>query len=275
MYANESSGQKFPLNHFWGCENDGGVPEIEGDYTLGLMSVYPEYLNDPNILLCPSGGEGTVEENFDNADDLDEVWDGTKFVPTSGNPNTDFYPCEGDSSAQSYLYLGWLLNAPGAIDYEGPVPDVSQLPSAMAAIPVIIGAYPDQTLGITAVNCFIVLEAMLNPDISNVSSINADSDYSGNATDLGGLPGGNNINIMRLREGIERFLITDINNPASSAQAQSQISVAYDFFSQETDEFNHVPGGSNVLFMDGHVEFIRYPGKAPVTPLIGALNGLP
>jgi len=24
--------------------------------------------------------------------------------------------------------------------------------------------------------------------------------------------------------------------------------------------FNHVPGGSNVLYMDGHVEYQRYPG---------------
>ena len=28
--------------------------------------------------------------------------------------------------------------------------------------------------------------------------------------------------------------------------------------------FNHVPGGSNVLYMDGHVEFLRYPSKFPV-----------
>ncbi len=34
--------------------------------------------------------------------------------------------------------------------------------------------------------------------------------------------GGNTI--YRLREGIERFLITDINNPASNARAQSEIS---------------------------------------------------
>jgi prepilin-type processing-associated H-X9-DG protein len=27
--------------------------------------------------------------------------------------------------------------------------------------------------------------------------------------------------------------------------------------------FNHVPGGGNVLYMDGHVEFIKYPGEAP------------
>ena len=29
--------------------------------------------------------------------------------------------------------------------------------------------------------------------------------------------------------------------------------------------FNHIPGGSNVLFMDGHVEFVFYPSKFPIT----------
>ena len=30
--------------------------------------------------------------------------------------------------------------------------------------------------------------------------------------------------------------------------------------------FNHVPGGCNVLFMDGHVEFLKYPGPYPASP---------
>jgi prepilin-type processing-associated H-X9-DG protein len=27
--------------------------------------------------------------------------------------------------------------------------------------------------------------------------------------------------------------------------------------------FNHIPGGANVLFFDGHVEFLRYQEKGP------------
>jgi len=71
------------------------------------------------------------------------------------------------------------------------------------------------------------------------------------------------------REGIERFFITDINNPASSSMAQSELAVMWDSSrtygidddnpGQVSPEFNHVPGGANVLFMDGHVEFFRYP----------------
>jgi prepilin-type processing-associated H-X9-DG protein len=30
------------------------------------------------------------------------------------------------------------------------------------------------------------------------------------------------------------------------------------------EKFSHVPGGANVMFLDGHVEFIKYPGRFPV-----------
>lgn len=30
-------------------------------------------------------------------------------------------------------------------------------------------------------------------------------------------------------------------------------------------EFMHIPGGANVLYLDGHVEFVKFPGKPPMT----------
>jgi prepilin-type processing-associated H-X9-DG protein len=65
--------------------------------------------------------------------------------------------------------------------------------------------------------------------------------------------------LYRLREGVERFFITDINNPAGSALATSMIPVMWE------RPGNHEPSGGNVLFMDGHVEYLRYPGKFPMT----------
>ena len=29
--------------------------------------------------------------------------------------------------------------------------------------------------------------------------------------------------------------------------------------------FNHMPGGSNVLYMDGHAEWVKYPAKFPIS----------
>jgi prepilin-type processing-associated H-X9-DG protein len=76
-----------------------------------------------------------------------------------------------------------------------------------------------------------------------------------------------------LREGIERFFITDINNPAATAVAQSDLWVMLDDLNAGVVEYmNHVPGGCNVLYMDGHVEFIRYPGKTPVSIAMAIFN---
>jgi len=87
----------------------------------------------------------------------------------------------------------------------------------------------------------------------------------------------------RLREGIERFLVSDINNPAASAMGQSTIPAMMDAwgawdqghevfgdgsgwgtYQPETLVFNHVPGGGNVLYMDGHVEYQRYDDQFPI-----------
>ncbi|MCX5772868.1 MAG: hypothetical protein NTZ09_21715, partial [Candidatus Hydrogenedentes bacterium] len=71
----------------------------------------------------------------------------------------------------------------------------------------------------------------------------------------------------------ERFMITDINNPAASAQAQSEIAILADLVSTQIDQFNHIPGGCNILFMDGHVEFEKYPGPGFVSKSMAIVIG--
>ena len=39
---------------------------------------------------------------------------------------------------------------------------------------------------------------------------------------------------------------------------------------REFVEFNYVPSG---LFMDGHFEFIKYPGEWPITTILAAISG--
>jgi prepilin-type processing-associated H-X9-DG protein len=81
-----------------------------------------------------------------------------------------------------------------------------------------------------------------------------------------GVGNGGTDTVMRLREGVERFMITDINCPAATAMAQSELPVMWDALTKlnnENAQFNHLPGGSNVLYMDGHVAFEQYPGRFP------------
>jgi len=84
-----------------------------------------------------------------------------------------------------------------------------------------------------------------------------------------GAGGGNTI--FRLRQGIERFFIKDINNAARSAVSASSIPVMWDPVSNlRQEDTNHIPAGGNILYLDNHVEFVRYPDRrrrVPYTPL--------
>jgi prepilin-type processing-associated H-X9-DG protein len=65
--------------------------------------------------------------------------------------------------------------------------------------------------------------------------------------------------IYRLREGIDLVFAAGLGNPATASFWQSKIPVLI-----ERPE-NHMFDGGNVLFLDGHVEFLRYPGTWPMT----------
>jgi len=86
-----------------------------------------------------------------------------------------------------------------------------------------------------------------------------------------GYGNGGGDSIYRLREGIERFLTTDINNPAASAQAQSTIFIIFDHIATAVSAYNHIPGGANVLYLDGHVDFVRYQERGGMPPATGSL----
>jgi prepilin-type N-terminal cleavage/methylation domain-containing protein/prepilin-type processing-associated H-X9-DG protein len=77
--------------------------------------------------------------------------------------------------------------------------------------------------------------------------------------------------------GIDRFLITDINGSATDVmQGSSSVPVMWDQISTNIIEFSHVPAGQNVLYLDGHVEFVRYDVGGtmfPSSPLYATLNG--
>ena len=70
------------------------------------------------------------------------------------------------------------------------------------------------------------------------------------------------VTLRRPKEAVERFLITDINNAAGSAKAQSTIPLLFESSSRHRERGGV---GANVLYMDGHVELIEHNRKFPVT----------
>jgi len=73
---------------------------------------------------------------------------------------------------------------------------------------------------------------------------------------LSGTTGGN---LRQLREGVERFYIYDIGNPGDGSGIQACIPILIE------RPANHGGDGGHVLFMDGHVEWLPYPGPFPMT----------
>ena len=53
---------------------------------------------------------------------------------------------------------------------------------------------------------------------------------------------------------------------------ESNIDVAGKQREGSLDQFHHIPGGSNVLYLDGHVEFIKYPGEFPVSEIAARIG---
>ena len=73
----------------------------------------------------------------------------------------------------------------------------------------------------------------------------------------------------RFREGIERFMITDINNPAASALAQSEVPVMFETVRKKRFPRSQLrTHGYNVLYLDGHVEFLNYGEQFPATGVV-------
>ena len=66
--------------------------------------------------------------------------------------------------------------------------------------------------------------------------------------------------LYRFREGIERVLMNAPNRDPAASVALSEIPVMIERVGN-----NHEPKGGHVLYMDGHVDYVLYPGKWPMT----------
>ena len=227
MYANEAKGEKFPTLRKWEDENQDGVCDPIGGFNQFFdgLAVYPEYLSDIAILFCPSDSDGM--ENYAEGD-----------FNLGDDPNAQVQPC--NFRDVSYIYYSWALTSD----------QIFVDPALENADGIDITAVnPNLAIGLT--NAIGEMEDWGSGDVAAGAVFDNDLSWGGDT-------------FYRLREGIERFFITDINNPAASAKAQSEIFVMFDDVSLGNPEWmNHLPGGGNILYMDGHCEFVRYPGKTP------------
>jgi prepilin-type processing-associated H-X9-DG protein len=273
MYANESKGQKFPPLQFGMFpEHPGSTPSLYMDLGPEAFAIYPEYLTDPSIAYCPSDPDaGTAQDAAHENGQW--CWESMRRV----GPGSGFNDSRDDCASgvdKSYNYTGFTFDK--AKDTDDPVPyaDLVTLVQSLypsAPTPPAGSVAPRQMHGALMGLIQNVSADALSGNIAMNPKV--DGDVSVWPADAGCGNGGGNT-VYRLREGVERFMITDINNPAASAMAQSSIFIMWDHVSTSTAGFNHIPGGGNVLYMDGHVSFIKYPGEPPVSKNVAPALGL-
>ena len=289
MYAGESKGEKFPPSSI----TTGPWPYESG---VASQAIYPEYLSDYNILVCPSDSGGYMQE-FYSGRFLDAVESAIKInselQTECSKANLQYWL----SFPPSYLYSPFSATTGSTLieaqmrALEANQAHTQSLGGASAI--TVPGCNPEDI----DPNIIETTSLLINHGRVKDVSMSAQEDPSGvaiaagwigeygewgtrlnndvtNWTDDDGVTPINEAmsSVKSLREGIERFLITDINNPAGSAQAQSNILVMYDawggkggsYSADIMSTFNHMPGGCNVLYMDGHVEFVKLKAGAPL-----------
>ncbi len=255
MYANENSDLLPPgsRNEFWGegelqtsgTSTTGFSPQlIRNNFMFDASAVYPDYLTDVGVLVCrsalaASGGQA------------DRWYQDETFAPDHVNASlfNQVNPTIDPTSNPNYWAIQRLLGL--RTDWECVTDQMyTYMPYAVVT--------EEQGL-------FLVDEISRLMDLGVINFMNADLVVAG-----GHGPGGSNT-YFRQRIGVGRLFSSDINNPALNAVADSRIPVLFDSVSENGRlQMNHEPIGGNVLYLDGHVEFQRYPNQyflLPYTPL--------
>ena len=288
LFSNESRGAIYPRIQ---CGNDArDVTQRDKDpvafpcMTVGKgpgtapafysgQALYPEYATDLTIMVCPS----TRTQLKEAITCPGGAWCGSDGAFDGG------LMCKRVRGIRynNYVYYGYLAENDAAwmtmVQYAYSYPDWAKADANDQVPP----GMTDMRLWVSEDHSFdSTLAAEL--EAFRIASVGADVAAVGAVLPLPAVGNGGGNTIYRIREGIERFLVTDINCPASNNYAQSTLPLMYEPLGTYNTirgvadygmtGFNHIAIGCNVLFIDGHVEFIKYPSRYPVDKLVAAVG---
>ncbi|MDQ1256557.1 MAG: hypothetical protein QG656_1155 [Candidatus Hydrogenedentes bacterium] len=263
MYANESTGASFPP-----LQMEGDVSEIYVAAAPMINAIYPEYLTDPSILVCPSDPDNVVDD-FKWTEEQTSYASFTTYQGQVGGWNINVLDPDHDIGVKdadaSYAYFGWVF------DRLEENPASWQAPLSSFLLNTLLDIPPDMA------GQLVPIQLAQGVSVAGIAWAGGDKDAISKdvVCDFNGTLCGNGGGqlIFHLKEGVERFTVVDVTNPGATAMSQSEIFIMLDILATDISMFNHVPGGCNVLYMDGHVEFIKYPSKAPVTKQVATIVG--
>ena len=232
MYADESGG-RYPA----GSPNDyfGDIRQLawlgrqftRNNFGVDGQELYPDYLDDFEIFVCPSSANILDDELADWYMDMTFVESYLDPVLTADPRNLDVLPSlmgerpDPDClTSQHYIYLG----------------------HAVASEENMLFLFDEYYRRMTA---------------NEVGFMDIEFEVPG------GHGPGNQNKFFRIKDVVNRLFIEDIDRPGMTAVSETQIPLLFDAMSLYGRHLpNHVvPPGGNVMYMDGHVEYLRFPDK--------------
>jgi len=285
MYSGESKGYFPPQSRY--------LPHGQHPmHAFASEELYPDYWTDPAIARCPSDPGGDfgatwVGIDLDFTRQIEEISEAARDMGNVGKA------CLHSklSTPISYCYTAYVIQS------------ATQQELVYTGMNIVLGfsghwpvgsdnwwqdVYTGAQMAQVSDDCSMYIVGHLVAEGGTGTRFGWDNlsvpgdipDFIGNSIDDDGgvLP----TSYPRMREGVERFFITDINNPAAATMGQSTLPVMWDAWGNGVANwtagasiaeagnarFNHVPGGANVLYMDGHVSFVKLDEKFPITTKI-------
>jgi len=179
------------------------------------------------VLVCPSGSAATTAlELWDQGKTSSTLWGGNGKVKQPFANDGKVEPCE--VYEHPYVYIGWTIE-----DRMTSTANVANLKTNISNLFNTLNSTPTQASQ-TVRQDWTVLKG------------------SGNA--------GGDV-IYRLKEGVERFMITDINNASASAEGQSALAIMWDEISgDEASTLTTSLAGAMCYTWTGMSQFLRYQG---------------
>lgn len=246
MYANESKGELLPpMEMELGCGKRACIA-----FGPLVSAVYPKYLTDPSIIFCLKDEVDRVQDFVDPTThrfSLTEKVDGNRQQGVEAIDASYFYTCyvfdrlDAEYPRKSLDRLRELIE-----DFGNPIEEpFTEAPAQF-------------------VEAMENLFGKLQKHYQDGDAAKFRGEMDNNLEVSNGNGNGGEKTVYRLRKGIERFIITDINNPAATVQAEGSLFIMWDNIPGTGQPFNHTPPGCNVLYLDGHVAFLKYPGPPPV-----------
>ncbi len=297
MYSNESPGGLYPGPSRY--LPYGSTPEYSNWElwshmgTFAADALFPEYWTDAKIARCPSdpGGDTIGREIFHIETDFGAQIQRISSAPTGSAAEDQLKKAclyNKLSSPISYIYSAYAVGTQSQFLE-------AQWQQWQESVPWGCGGtrslqiVPTSGMGGIDPTCMLGAGEFSIGTATCDGTVIGENDLSGPAADFDGTFDDDGVSLrpatyFRLRDGVERFFITDINNPAASARGQSTMFIMWDAYDQGTlsrkgdgiMQFNHVPGGANVLYLDGHAEFTKLNQKVPMMTkfVSGSLAGM-